>query len=529
MASTQVFAPLLTQLRRRGKKKDKQAAKDKLLSVFAKNQLVDLCRLNNVAVSGNKDVLLDRLLECKTFNEAQILTVYQQAPIPYDSSSESSSESESDSESSSDEFSSDSSSSFDSSSFSEEEKQALDRSTTELSKAKYWTESDVQTLLSLKASKTTQEIGDILGRSKSAVVQKLRKLELEEQEKMAGKYVCMACNRVFAAERSLKSHIAKTKDEQHQKLRQTHNTKNNAKNGSAKKTKPVKVKEMKTGITNRKKPKKPMSSYFLYLQDMRDTVREQMPSALMAEITKEISRRWLALSDAEKMPYTAQAAILKHVVLFPLSAGYADTVREQMPSALMAEITKEISRRWLALSDAEKMPYTAQAAILKREYKAACKQWEASIAKSGGVVGGENKAKKKKKNSERKQHRPLKEQKKRKRKKQKEHNPAKESNAFSSGDPVININFHAALPNGVATCTNAIASTPRNKLEWSVDQVSAWVASLNKNEKFKVYAAKFKEEDVSGRLMDSLDDDSLGCIVSNPLHRKKIMLKWNEI
>jgi len=475
MASAQVFAPLLAQLRRRGKKKDKQAAKDKLLSVFAKNQLVDLCRLNNVAVSGNKDVLLDRLLECKTFNEAQILTVYQQAPIPYDSSSESSSESESDSESSSDEFSSDSSSSFDSSSFSEEEKQALDRSTTELSKAKYWTESDVQTLLSLKASKTTQEIGEILGRSKSAVVQKLRKLELEEQEKMAGKYVCMACNRVFAAERSLKSHIAKTKDEQHQKLRQTHNTKNNAKNGSAKKTKPVKVKEMKTGITNRKKPKKPMSSYFLYLQDMRDTVREQMPSALMAEITKEISRRWLALSDAEKMPYTAQAA------------------------------------------------------ILKREYKAACKQWEASIAKSGGVVGGENKAKKKKKNSERKQQRPLKEQKKRKRKKQKEHNPAKESNAFSSGDPVININFHAALPNGVATCTNAIASTPRNKLEWSVDQVSAWVASLNKNEKFKVYAAKFKEEDVSGRLMDSLDDDSLGCIVSNPLHRKKIMLKWNEI
>ncbi|RKO88510.1 high mobility group box domain-containing protein [Blyttiomyces helicus] len=63
--------------------------------------------------------------------------------------------------------------------------------------------------------------------------------------------------------------------------------------------------ETTNGRKKRKKkdpeaPKRPMSAYFLYLNDHRDEVSKQMPDAPHKNVVKEIANRWRELTDFDK-------------------------------------------------------------------------------------------------------------------------------------------------------------------------------------------------------------------------------------
>jgi len=47
-------------------------------------------------------------------------------------------------------------------------------------------------------------------------------------------------------------------------------------------------------------PKKGLSAYMFFCQDMRDTVKAENPEMKVTEVTTELGRRWKAMSEKEK-------------------------------------------------------------------------------------------------------------------------------------------------------------------------------------------------------------------------------------
>jgi len=54
-------------------------------------------------------------------------------------------------------------------------------------------------------------------------------------------------------------------------------------------------------------PKRPQSSYFLYMNATRDAVKAEHPGLTIGGIAKEISRRWSELDASDKEVYEGQA------------------------------------------------------------------------------------------------------------------------------------------------------------------------------------------------------------------------------
>ena len=54
-------------------------------------------------------------------------------------------------------------------------------------------------------------------------------------------------------------------------------------------------------------PKKPLSAYIYFSQEVREVIKKENPSLPVAEIMKEVSTRWAAMSKAQKGPYEALA------------------------------------------------------------------------------------------------------------------------------------------------------------------------------------------------------------------------------
>lgn len=48
------------------------------------------------------------------------------------------------------------------------------------------------------------------------------------------------------------------------------------------------------------RPKKPLSAYLMYVQEMRSIVKQQQPDAKLIDIAKQIATMWENLSDDEK-------------------------------------------------------------------------------------------------------------------------------------------------------------------------------------------------------------------------------------
>lgn len=54
-------------------------------------------------------------------------------------------------------------------------------------------------------------------------------------------------------------------------------------------------------------PKKPLSAYIYFSQEMREQIKKEHPKMPVAQIMKEVSNRWSAMSKKEKEPYIKEA------------------------------------------------------------------------------------------------------------------------------------------------------------------------------------------------------------------------------
>ena len=70
--------------------------------------------------------------------------------------------------------------------------------------------------------------------------------------------------------------------------------------------KPAKRKRGKKKERDANMPKRPMSGFFLFMNDARPTIKAENPDMAVKEIAAEAGRRWGTMSDSEKQPFTEQ-------------------------------------------------------------------------------------------------------------------------------------------------------------------------------------------------------------------------------
>mmetsp|Transcript_15570 Transcript_15570/g.47455 ORF Transcript_15570/g.47455 Transcript_15570/m.47455 type:complete len:105 (-) Transcript_15570:1659-1973(-) len=59
------------------------------------------------------------------------------------------------------------------------------------------------------------------------------------------------------------------------------------------------------------RPKKNMTAFFFFSADYRDEVKRENPDFKVADIGRELGRRWREMSDGEKAPYQEKADVDK--------------------------------------------------------------------------------------------------------------------------------------------------------------------------------------------------------------------------
>ncbi|XP_074316179.1 high mobility group B protein 7 [Silene latifolia] len=67
-----------------------------------------------------------------------------------------------------------------------------------------------------------------------------------------------------------------------------------------------------TKVKDPNMPKRPLSGYFLFLEDFRKTYKEEHPDSKgIKELAKDAGAKWKAMTDEEKKPYLDRAVELK--------------------------------------------------------------------------------------------------------------------------------------------------------------------------------------------------------------------------
>jgi len=140
-------------------------------------------------------------------------------------------------------------------------------------------------------------------------------------------------------------------------------------------------------------PKKPLSSYLLFVNSVRDAVRAENPEMKMTEISKVIGSRWKALSEEEVARWKAMASKEKAVYSAALET-YRGSEHELAFKEKMAEWESECARRQKAADD----KFARKMAALSTEAKAA-KEAKAEGKKKGGSKHKKSKKKKKRRYS----------------------------------------------------------------------------------------------------------------------------------
>ncbi|OJJ39297.1 hypothetical protein ASPWEDRAFT_106524, partial [Aspergillus wentii DTO 134E9] len=75
-------------------------------------------------------------------------------------------------------------------------------------------------------------------------------------------------------------------------------------------------------------PKRGLSAYMFFANDMRDKVREENPGISFGQVGKQLGDRWKNLSDADRRPYDEKAAADKKRYEEE-KAAYQDQVRDE--------------------------------------------------------------------------------------------------------------------------------------------------------------------------------------------------------
>ncbi|KAK9691469.1 hypothetical protein RND81_09G198700 [Saponaria officinalis] len=74
----------------------------------------------------------------------------------------------------------------------------------------------------------------------------------------------------------------------------------------------TKTKRKLTKVKDPNMPKRPLTAYFLFLEDFRKTYKEEHPDSKgVKELAKEAGLKWKAMTDEEKKQYVDKAAELK--------------------------------------------------------------------------------------------------------------------------------------------------------------------------------------------------------------------------
>lgn len=185
-----------------------------------------------------------------------------------------------------------------------------------------------------------------------------------------------------------------------------------AKKATPKKATPKKVRQTKPKVAKKGTPKKrvakaksnapkrPMSAFFLYMKDNRETIKRENPTAEFTQIPKIGSEQWTSLKPAQKSKYLALAEKEKqryatemltyvpspedkkkkrkkkdpNAPKRPTSAyifyvnSRSDRVRKEHPDYKMTEVMKSLGAEWRALDDRSKKPFQDMALKDKNRY-----------------------------------------------------------------------------------------------------------------------------------------------------------------
>ncbi|CAE7554635.1 Dsp1, partial [Symbiodinium microadriaticum] len=160
-------------------------------------------------------------------------------------------------------------------------------------------------------------------------------------------------------------------------------------------------------------PKRPLTSYFFWLDEHRQIIRDSLPAqAAHTEVLKEAGRRWRSLKKTEKEKYEKAASVAKEAYLKdvqdfveaggimpgakptkdpaipkrPLNAymlfvgDHRQEIKDSLPPN--GNFLAEAGKRWRALDDTAREQYQARAEQLKAAHKKEMKEF----LESGGVL-----------------------------------------------------------------------------------------------------------------------------------------------
>ncbi|OWZ05077.1 hypothetical protein PHMEG_00022902 [Phytophthora megakarya] len=150
-------------------------------------------------------------------------------------------------------------------------------------------------------------------------------------------------------------------------------------------------------------PKRALSAFMFFSNDIRDTVKKERPDLQFLEISSEIGRRWKQISDEERRPYDELAAADKRRYLEEkedyvpdpsfestkgsrkkkdpnapkraLSAYFffcndiRSEVREENPNKKITEIATLLAEKWRALPDKKRIKYQKMHEEAKVKYQ----------------------------------------------------------------------------------------------------------------------------------------------------------------
>jgi len=160
------------------------------------------------------------------------------------------------------------------------------------------------------------------------------------------------------------------------------------------------------------RPKRPMSSYMLFANDIRAKLKSENPDAPITEIAKLTGAAWKEADDATKKKFekkhkAAMAKYNEEIADLPAEAKKAGTKRkkdpnapkrpmsayflwfqssraelkEENPGSSVTDLGKIAGAKWREMDDDDKEEWTAKAAEAKEAYEEAMAKYNAKKSK----------------------------------------------------------------------------------------------------------------------------------------------------
>ena len=165
-------------------------------------------------------------------------------------------------------------------------------------------------------------------------------------------------------------------------------------------------------------PKKPQTSYFLFMNAKRPQVKADEPNLGFGELTKKLTQMWKDLDDEARKEYEdlavkdkqryqkemeakglakkpkvvdSEAPKKAQSAFFLYSAEARDKIKKEQTEMKQADILKKIGAEWKALSDAEKKKWEEKAKADKERYEREMAEYKGGADASAGSKRPANK------------------------------------------------------------------------------------------------------------------------------------------